>query len=105
MGGERGDETGAQEMTNIGILLHKVNKRVTREYLHVNSAPDSLYGRELVVTVMLSFCVCELLVTAEVVRIRLGTTVLAEQCSWDRLVGLVVKASASRAEDPGVESR
>ena len=24
---------------------------------------------------------------------------------WDRLVGLVVKASASRAEDPGFESR
>ena len=24
---------------------------------------------------------------------------------WDRLIGLVVKASASRAEDPGSESR
>ena len=24
---------------------------------------------------------------------------------WDRLVGLVVKASASRAEDPGIEYR
>ena len=25
--------------------------------------------------------------------------------NWDRLLGLVVKASASRAEDPGFESR
>ena len=29
----------------------------------------------------------------------------AASVAWDRLVGLVVKASASRAEDPGFESR
>ena len=33
------------------------------------------------------------------------STVAAPTTNGDRLVGLVVKASASRAEDPGFESR
>ena len=39
-------------------------------------------------------------------RTRAGQTVLAE-LGWvcHRLVGLVVRASASRAEDPGIEAR
>ena len=35
----------------------------------------------------------------------LETDSLATQPTRNRLVGLVVKASASRAEDPGIESR
>ena len=36
---------------------------------------------------------------------RKGQGLLFSASEWDRLIGLVVKVSTSRAEDPGFESR
>ena len=49
-----------------------------------------------------STSVSVLLIVAAMVQVRVGLSLLLIP---DRLVGLVVKASASRVEDPGFESR
>ena len=53
---------------------------------------------------LMKFCVSFCIVSTDSFRILFLICIVGSS-SFDRLVGLVVKASSSRAEDPGYESR